>query len=401
MVERVSELRKVKFGNSDMMVTEVCAGTMTWGSFNDKEEQAREQLDKIVEMGVNFIDTAELYPVAFNYGKTTEQWIGNWLEARTKEGKLKRSDLYLATKVNAMGIGSPKDDAKPHGYDEDNVVASCKASIERMKCEYIDLYQLHWPSRDTPLFGCATFKKEGEARPFAFADKGEPEAFERQVKVIKGLLDQGLIKYWGLSNENAYGITMFCMTCDRLGVPRPVSCQNDFSLIDRVYEGDTLEAAHRFGIVGLPYGPLAGGVLTGKYFDKSKYATADADRPIDQCRLRSQPEFQPRYGFPVAMEATKKYMAIAEKWKLTPAELALAWANQRWFNASVIIGTTTVRQVEECVNSFKIKLPEDLIKEVDAVHEEFRNPVAFFNDKALCMDAPWLSQGRHAMTPEA
>jgi len=401
MVERVSELRKVKFGNSDMMVTEVCAGTMTWGSFNDKEEQAWAQLDKLVEMGVNFIDTAELYPVAFNYGKTTEQWIGNWLENRIREGKLKRSDLYLATKVNAGGIGSPKSEPSAHGYDEDNVVASCKASIERMKCGYIDLYQLHWPSRDTPLFGCASFKKEGECRPMKFTDRGEPEVFESQIKVIKGLLDQGLIKHWGLSNENAYGITMFCMTCDRLGIPRPVSCQNDFSLVDRVYEGDTLEAAHRFGVVGLPYGPLAGGVLTGKYFDKSRYAKADPDRPIAACRLRSQPYFQPRYGFPVAMEATKKYIAIAEKWGLTPAELALSWANQCWFNASVIIGTTTVRQVEECVNAFKIKLPEELLKEVDAVHEEFRNPVAFFNNKELCMEAPWLSHGRHAKMPES
>jgi aryl-alcohol dehydrogenase-like predicted oxidoreductase len=154
MVERRAELAKVKFGSSDMMVTEVCAGTMTWGSFNDKEEQAYDQLDKLIEMGVNFIDCAELYPVAFNYGKTTEIWIGNWLETRIRDGKIKREALYIATKCNPAGIGSPLE-AKPHGFDETNLVASCKASIERMKCEYIDLYQLHWPSRDTPVFGCA------------------------------------------------------------------------------------------------------------------------------------------------------------------------------------------------------------------------------------------------------
>eukprot|EP00854_Cymbomonas_tetramitiformis_P030842 gene30842-38653_t len=246
------------------MVSEVCAGTMTWGSFNDKEEQAFEQMDKLIELGVNFFDTAELYPVAFNYGQTTEMWMGNWLEKRVAEGK---------------------------------------------------------------------------------------------VLAIKQLLDKGLIKHWGLSNENAYGITMFCITCDRLGVPRPVSCQNDFSLVDRIYESDTAEAAYRFGVVGLPYGPLAGGVLTGKYFDKSKYSKADADRPVEECRMRKTPEFQPRYGFPAAMQATEKYMALAEKYGLTPTELALAWANSRPFNCSIIIGTTTVRQVEECVNAFKIELP--------------------------------------------
>jgi aryl-alcohol dehydrogenase-like predicted oxidoreductase len=234
--------------------------------------------------------------------------------------------------------------------------------------------------------------KEGEGRPTPFVDRGGPEDFENQVKAVKILLDQGLIKHWGLSNENAYGITMFCMTCDRLGVPRPVSCQNDFSLVDRLYEGDTLEAAHRFGLVGIPYGPLAGGVLTGKYLDGSKYATVDADRPLDECRMRKCPQFQPRYAYPASMEAAKKYVAIAEKWGMTPAELALSWAKQRWFNTCVIIGTTTVRQVEECVNAFKIKLPREVLDEVDAVHEEFRNPSSWYANKQLCADAPWLAE---------
>eukprot|EP00931_Biecheleriopsis_adriatica_P063040 TRINITY_DN3811_c0_g1_i4.p1 TRINITY_DN3811_c0_g1~~TRINITY_DN3811_c0_g1_i4.p1 ORF type:complete len:436 (-),score=92.87 TRINITY_DN3811_c0_g1_i4:145-1347(-) len=399
MVERCTELKKVKFGNSDMMVTEVCAGTMTWGSFNDSKEVVFPQLDKLMELGVNFIDTAELYPVAFNYGKTTEEWIGDWLEKRTTEGKMKREDIYLATKCNPSGIGCPLDQGA-HSYEENILTASCKASIERMKCGYIDLYQLHWPSRDTPLFGCASYKKEGEARPMPFKDYGGPEVFERQVKNVKKLLDAGLIKYWGLSNENAYGITMFCMTCDKLGVPRPVSCQNDFSLIDRMYEGDTLEAAHRFGIVGLPYGPLAGGVLTCKYFDKGKYANKDADRPLEECRMRKCKDFQPRYGFPIAMEAAKRYGAIAEKWGLTPAELALAWAKQCWFNASIIIGSTTVRQVEENVNAFKITLPQEVIDEVNAVDEEFHNAACWYNNKELRQTGGFVPGGRHANTPE-
>lgn len=402
MVERSAELTKVKFGNSDMMVTEVCAGTMTWGSFNDSKEDVFAQLDKIIELGVNFIDTAELYPVAWNYGKTTEVWIGEWLEKQLATGKFKREDIYIASKCNPSAVGSPID-PKPdkHSYDEANLTASCKASIERLKCGYLDLYQLHWPSRDIPLFGCASFMKDGAGRPPPFNDNGSPAVFEEQVKNVKKLLDEGLIKYWGLSNENAYGITMHCMSCDKLGVPRPISCQNDFSLVDRMYEGDTLEAAYRFGLVGLPYGPLAGGVLTCKYFDSGKYATRDPDRPLEVCRMRKDPNFQPRYGFPIAMEAAKKYQAIAEKWGMTPAELALAWAKSCWYNASVIMGTTTVRQVEECVNAFKIKLPQEVLDEVDAVHEEFRNSACWYRNKELCQEGGFVRGGRHASTPEA
>lgn len=398
-LKRAAALKKVPFGNSGMMVTEVCGGTMTWGSFNGEEEEAYAQLDKLVELGVNFIDTAELYPVAFNYGKTTEVWIGNWLEKRVAEGKIKREDLVIATKCNPSAVGCPLESRKdkPHSYDEEVLTASCKASLERMKCGYIDLYQLHWPSRDTPIFGCASFMPDGVNRPPKFNDRGTPEDFEKQVLNVKKLLDAGLIKHWGLSNENAYGITMFCMTADRLGVPRPVSCQNDFSLANRTYECDTWEAAYRFGVVGLPYGCLAGGVLSGKYLKADDYRKKDTDRPIDQCRMRKCPEFQPRYGNPLVMEATEKYVKIAEEWGITPTELALAWARDRKCNASIIMGSTTVRQVEECVGAFLLEpLPEELLSEIDHVYEEFRNPASHYVHKPFVMEAKWL--GKRART---
>merc|ERR1719253_1149528 len=140
---------------------------MTWGSFNDKkEEEAFAQLDKAIELGANFIDTAELYPVAFNYGKTTEQWMGEWLTSREKEGKVKRSELYIATKCNPMGIGSSEEKpGEAHGFEPEVLERSCRASIERLQCEYIDLYQLHWPTRDCPIFGAATFAPKGKLRP--------------------------------------------------------------------------------------------------------------------------------------------------------------------------------------------------------------------------------------------
>eukprot|EP00933_Yihiella_yeosuensis_P022330 TRINITY_DN17576_c0_g1_i1.p1 TRINITY_DN17576_c0_g1~~TRINITY_DN17576_c0_g1_i1.p1 ORF type:complete len:405 (+),score=61.35 TRINITY_DN17576_c0_g1_i1:101-1315(+) len=399
-VGRQDKLKYVKFGRSDMMVSQVCAGTMTWGSFNDQESQAHEQLDKIVEMGVNFIDTAELYPVAFNYGATTEKWIGNWLKQRSGEGKIQREKLYIATKSNPNAVGAPplpgRNPMGPHSYDEEMLTHSCKASIERLQCDYIDLYQLHWPSRDVPVFGCANFYPEDQQRPVKFNDHGEPESFEKQVLSIKKLLDAGLIKHWGLSNENAYGITMFCMTCDRLGVPRPISCQNDFSLLNRTYEGDAWEAAYRFGIVGLPYGPLAGGALTGKYLKDSKYAGLDPARPLKDCRHNSQPGFQPRYVFPVPMLATKKYVDLAESWGLTPTELALAWNRDRPCNAngSIIMGTASVKQVEDCINAFKLDpLPKELMKAIDVIFEEFRNPICHYADKATVQEAKWLQSG--------
>mmetsp|Transcript_688 Transcript_688/g.2181 ORF Transcript_688/g.2181 Transcript_688/m.2181 type:complete len:412 (-) Transcript_688:167-1402(-) len=398
-VVRNADLKKVKFGNSDMMVTEACVGTMTWGSFNDKEEQAYEQLDKAIEMGVNFIDTAELYPVAFNYGKTTEEWMGRWLSDRTAKGNFKREDIYLATKVNpSMLGGQPEGEAPtPHGYEADIVERSCRQSIARLQCEYIDLYQLHWPSRDTPIFGCGFFYPgEGKNRPMPAAtplkagDAGV-ELFERQVAAVKKLFDLKLIKHWGLSNENAFGITMFCMAADKLGCPRPVSCQNDFSMLNRTYEADTWEAAYRFGVVGMPYGVLAAGVLTGKYHEGTQWnKKAEADRPVAECRMRKTPDFQPRYGMPMAMKATEEYIKLAEKYDLTPSELALAWGKQRDCNAVVITGSCTVKQIEECINACKIELPEEILTAVDIIHEQYRHPSIFLHDKAVTMEAKWL-----------
>jgi len=405
-------LRKIKFGNSDMEVTECCIGTMTWGSFNAEPDQAFAQLDKaVIDLGANFIDCAELYPVAFNYGKTTEKWIGDWLSDRTNQGKVKRSELYIATKCNPSGIGGfPEGETRPddfcHSYDAEILERSCRASIERMQCDYIDLYQLHWPSRDTPIFGAATFAPKGKLRPMPCKDTipaGQPgyDIFERQVLAVKSLFDKKLIRHWGLSNENAFGITMMCITCDKLGVPRPVSCQNDFSLLNRTYESDTWEAAYRFGVVGLPYGCLAGGVLTGKYFDGSKWSkAASADRDLSETRMRKTPDFQPRYGMPASMLATEAYVALAEEYGLSPTQLALAWAKQSDCNAAIITGSCTVKQVEECISAFKLELPEELMLAINCIFEQHRNPSMFYYDKPTCMDGKWLgSYARPASKP--
>ncbi|CAJ1442725.1 unnamed protein product [Effrenium voratum] len=331
---------------------------------------AHNQLDTLLRLGVNFIDTAEMYPTPCEGGKVTEQWIGNWLQKALADGKVQREKFYIATKANPSNLGAPDlpGRTKPHGLDAESLMASCKASIERLKCKYIDMYYLHWPTRNVPIFGCAAFYPDKQ-RPMPSFDKGEPKDFEAQVLAVKVLLDAGLIKHWALSNENNYGVTMFCITCDRLGVPRPICVQNDYSLNNRTFDSDCYEACHRFGLVSCHYGLLCGGVLSGKYLRDSPYAKKDG-RDLAECRHRARPGFQPRYAFPASLKATERYAALAEECGLSPTELALAWANQQPHVGAVIIGSTNVRQVEECVGAIQIKaLPTELLDAINAVHE--------------------------------
>ena len=380
-------LRKVSLGRSGLEVTEACCGTMCWGSFNGEEAQAHAQMDRMVALGVNFFDTAELYPVAWDYGKTTEQWMGNWLADRTASGAIARKDLVIATKCNPNGVGGT---GKPHGFVGDALEASCRASIERLQCEYVDLYQLHWPTRDTPVFGCASFHPGRSHRAVQAFDEGDVSVFEDQVRSIGRLLELGLIKHWGLSNENAYGVTMFCIAADKLGVPRPCCIQNDMSLNERSFEGDVAEACHHFGVVGLPYGVLSGGTLTGKYI------TGEA---TPRSRQNLSPDFQPRYNGPLAVEATKAYAQLAEDWGITPTELAISWARDRWYNAGVITGTTSPKQVEECLEAFRLEtLPEELCEQIDAIHEQYRSPTTTLANKALLLAAPWVDSADECAT---
>lgn len=386
-IKRSASLPRKQLGSSDMMVTEVCAGTMTWGSFVQEEQEAHAQLDALMELGVNFIDTAELYPVAFNYGKTTEQWIGNWLEKKMATGAVSREAVYIATKTNPAGIGSPE--GTEHDFSAERLETSVRASLSRLKVTYIDLYYLHFPSRlGFGGFGWASYGTPDRYTSTRMSD-GSAADIERQVLAVKRLFDLKLIKHWALSNENAYGLTMFCVACDRLGVPRPVCVQNDMSLNNRAYEGDIAEAAHQFGVVGLPYGVLGGGVLTGKYLDAN--LQSDAGRPIEESRMRSRPDFQPRYAAPLALAATAEYITLAAKYGLKPLELAIAWARDRWYNGGVIIGMTSVAQLVACVNAFKLEpLPAALNDEIDAIHERYRNPSAAYVNKDLVLTSPWL-----------
>jgi len=386
-------MRYVKFGSSDMMVSEVCCGTMTFGSFNSEEETFA-MLDAAVARGLNFFDTAEMYPVPPNadYVNRTEVLMGKWLQSRVREGKLERNKLYLATKVCGSGLifppaahrsmrgcvagrADPLGERPPKGLDEaagplpeisaEQVMAACKASLTRLQCEYIDLYQVHWPQRYVPAFGKVEYKPERE-RP---DDQPTPESFDKQVLALKALFDAKLIRHWGLSNETSFGIMSFCAACDRHGVPRPVSVQNDVSLLYRFFEQEMAETCRHMNVAGMPYGALAGGTLSGKYDGRE-----GIEPPLKTARHVKFPQFQPRYHAEHALAVSKKYSELATKHGLTPTQLALAWMKSRWWNTSVIIGTTSVAQLEQNVDAFQVELSPEILEAIDEIHKEARHP---------------------------
>eukprot|EP00741_Cyanophora_paradoxa_P008688 tig00001368_g8411.t1 len=331
-----------KLGSSDLMVSVVCLGTMTWGEQNT-EEEAHAQLDLALEMGVNFIDTAELYPC--------------------------RDKIILASKVAGPGrdwlcekraetLGEPNPEKEKQAHHTAyQIKKAVNASLKRLKTTYIDLIQLHWPDRYAPLWGANQYHAQQDWR-------GAP--FEESVAALGELIKEGKIRHWGLSNETTFGVCHFAEAAKRLGVPLPVSIQNDFSLVDRRFESELAEACApgNYNIGLLPYGPLAGGTLTGKFLDGSKPAKA---------RHVLFPGFQPRYHAEPTMAATRKYAELAKKHGITPTQLALAWCKSRWYVASTIIGATSVEQMREDVEAFRVTLSPDVLAAVDAIHAEARN----------------------------
>ncbi|EFN51689.1 hypothetical protein CHLNCDRAFT_27720 [Chlorella variabilis] len=325
-------------------------GTMTFGEQNS-EEEAWEQLDYAVGQGVNFIDTAELYPVPPSpetCGRT-EEIVGRWMAARGCRDK-----VLLATKV----MGGSKVRRRGAGVGPAQIVAAVEGSLRRLQTHYVDLLQLHWPDRYVPLWG----KNQYHA-----SQRYDPVPFEEQVAAVGKLIQEGKVRHWGLSNETAYGVCRMCEAATRLGVPPPISIQNDFSLLDRRFESQLAEACapHHHNIGLLPYGPLAGGTLTDKYF-----AGGSGPGP----NSRHFPGFQPRYHSAASMAAAAEYAAVAKGAGLTLAQLALAWCASRWYVASTIIGATTLQQLQENIAAFEVELDAATLAAVDAVHLRHRNP---------------------------
>lgn len=337
--------------NTDIKVSKICLGTMTWGNQNT-EAEGREQMDYALEQGVNFWDVAELYPVPANektYGET-ERIIGSWFK---KTGK--RENVVLASKI--AGGGDYTAHIRKGGLTKENVFDAIDKSLKRLQTDYIDLYQLHWPNRGVNTFGVRDY-------PFKTAAK-EAEDFLGILEGLNDLIKAGKIRQVGLSNETPWGTMKYLQTSKEYNLPRPVTIQNSYSLIHRGYEVGMSEVSMRENIGLLAYSPLAQGVLSGKYLN---------GKLPEGARGTLFPRFIARYRNEASEKAVEKYLEIAKKHNLTLSELSLAFINQLPFVTSNIIGATKMQQLKENINSINIELSDDIINEINEVHAAIPNP---------------------------
>ncbi|MCX7892821.1 MAG: aldo/keto reductase [Burkholderiales bacterium] len=338
--------------NTELSVSRACLGTMTWGEQNT-EREAHAQLDCAVAHGVNFIDTAEMYPVpprAETQGRT-ERFLGTWLARQP------RDRLVIASKVAGPGRRDWLRGGRT-ALVRANIREACEGSLERLRTDYLDLFQIHWPGRNVPMFGQTEFDPTKE---------GEAASIPEQVEAMAELIAAGKIRYWGLSNETSWGVMAFVRAADDLGLPRPVTIQNCYNLIARRFDGDLAEVCFRERVSLLAYSPLAGGHLSGKYVGGARPAGA---------RFTLFPQFAPRYARPNVAEAVAAYAALARSRGLAPAALALAWQRTRWAVASTIVGATSVAQLEQNLGAFAIELDAATLAEVEAIHVRYPSPAA-------------------------
>jgi aryl-alcohol dehydrogenase-like predicted oxidoreductase len=344
-------MRYRPLGSTDIRVSELCLGTMTFGEQNT-EADAFEQLDCAVAAGINFIDTAEIYPVppmAETQGRT-ETYIGNWLAARGH-----RDRLILATKVAGPSDWMPHPRGAGARLDRANIEAALDASLRRLRTDYVDLYQLHWPDRDTNYFGKLGYQHSAP-------DTSVP--LRETLGVLDDLVKAGKIRHVGLSNETPWGTMHALAQAERHGLPRVVSIQNPYNLLNRSFEIGLAEVAMREQCGLLAYSPLAFGMLSGKY--------EHGARP-EGARLTLYARFD-RYSNPEAVAATGRYLAIARRHGLEPAQMALAWVTSRPFVTSNIIGATSMAQLAINLASAEVELSDEVIAEIEAAHQAQPNP---------------------------
>jgi aryl-alcohol dehydrogenase-like predicted oxidoreductase len=346
-------MQKNQLGASALKVSKICLGTMTFGEQNS-EAEAHSQLDYALERGINFIDTAEMYPVmprAETQG-STERFIGSWLK---KTGK--RGALVLASKVAGPNPNQHWIRGGKNNLDAANIRAAVEASLRRLQTDHIDLYQLHWPSRNVPIFGASAFEPQNE-RPCV--------AVEDTLAALGSLVDAGKIGQIGLSNESSWGVSEFVKQSELRGLPRIATIQNLYNLTARGFETSLLdETCFRENVGLLAYSPLAFGQLSAKYLDDPKAHGRLTLFP---------PTWSPRYLRPPVLAAVKEYAALARANGMTPAQMALAWCYSRWFVASTIIGATSLAQLKENIDAAEIRLPAEVLQAIDAIHARLPNP---------------------------
>ena len=340
-----------KLGQTDIEVSRICLGTMTWGEQNT-EKEAHEQLDYAVESGINFIDVAEMYPVPpreETYG-LTESYIGNWLSKRKDRDK-----IILASKVAAKAEWLPYIRGGQIKLDKKNIVQALEDSLRRLKTDYIDLYQMHWPDRDTNFFGKLAYYHAPEKDGIPIAET---------LAVLDELVKQGKIRTIGISNETPWGCAEYLRISREKELPRIVSIQNPYNLLNRTFEIGISEFSHREQVGLLAYSPLAFGALSGKYLNNQKPEGA---------RLTLFERFN-RYLNPQATNATEAYVNLAKKNDLDPSQMALSYVSSRPFLTSNIIGATSMEQLKMDIESINIELSDDVIKDIESIHEKIPNP---------------------------
>ena len=351
-------MNPVALGQSDLRVTPICLGTMTFGEQVDEAEAWR-IMDRAVERGVDFFDTAEMYAVPAHEATfgATESIIGRWLKARPGM----REQITLASKVAGPSRGMPWI-REGSGMSAQDIVRSCDASLERLQTEVIDLYQIHWPERHVPAFGTMYYdpKNESSLTPI-----------HEQLQALAGLVKQGKIRHIGLSNETPYGVHEFVRLAEQHGLPRVAAIQNPYCLVNRSYENGLDETCHRLDVSLLAYSPLAFGLLTGKF---DQFAPTEAGAPKQARIARYESVQRQRWGRPDALAAARRYNALAREHGLTPTQLALAFCYIKWQVASTIIGVTSVAQLDEDLDAWGTQLPAELLAEIDAIRWEMRDP---------------------------
>ncbi len=351
-------MNKVQLGSSDLQVTPICLGTMTFGE-QVSEAVAHSILDRSLERGVNFLDTAEMYSVparAPTFG-ATETIIGNWFAKNPGV----RSKLVLATKVAGPSRGMPWV-REGSGMTAADIVASCNASLKRLQTEAIDLYQIHWPERHVPAFGMVYYDPSRER---------SATSIHEQLEAMGSLVKAGKVRAIGLSNETPYGVHEFVRLAEQHGLPRVAAVQNPYCLVNRTLENGLDETMHRLGVSLLAYSPLGFGLLTGKY-DES--GTEGPDAPKEGRIAKFESVRKQRWGRPEALAAARRYNALARDNKLTPTQLALAFCYTKWQVASTIIGVTSVAQLDEDLDAYGTKLTPEVLAEIDKIRWDARDP---------------------------
>jgi aryl-alcohol dehydrogenase-like predicted oxidoreductase len=353
-------MQTLQLGQSDLRVTPICLGTMTFGE-QVAEQDAHALLDRAIARDVNFIDTAEMYSVPARketFG-ATETIIGNWLAARPGM----RQKIVLATKVAGPSRGMPWI-REGQGLTQEDIVASCDASLRRLKTDVIDLYQIHWPERNVPAFGAIYYDPSNE--------RSKTSIYE-QLEALNKLVRAGKVRYVGLSNETPYGVHEFVRVAEQYDLPRVATVQNPYCLVSRGLDNGLDETMHRLGVSLLAYSPLGFGLLTGKY-DAS--GTQGADAPRDARIARYETVRAQRWGRAEALAAARRYNALAREHGLTPTRMALAWCYTNWRVASTIIGVTSVAQLDEDLDAWGTQLAPELLAAIDRVRWELRDPAA-------------------------